>query len=70
MKKLREEVEAYGNAELTQDLEYVLSEAAREEETDKGTRDKGHGGMRLRDFMRHRFVKEARLSEEEVAALR
>eukprot|EP00960_Hanusia_phi_P056561 763313-Hanusia_phi.AAC.1 len=70
MEKLREEVKAYGNADLTRDLQYVLSEAAREEQTGKGTRDKGHGGMRLRDFMQHHYVKEARLSEEEVAALR
>eukprot|EP00960_Hanusia_phi_P013899 407598-Hanusia_phi.AAC.2 len=70
IQKMREEVETYWNAELKRDLEYVLSEAAREEETTNGIKDKGHGGMRLQDFMRHRFVKEAQLLEEELAALR
>ncbi|EKX45495.1 hypothetical protein GUITHDRAFT_139050 [Guillardia theta CCMP2712] len=67
---MREEVERLGAEDLREDLEYVLSEAAREEEKDKGIMDKGHAGMRLRDFKNHTMAQQANLSEEEVAALR
>ena len=61
---------------LVNQVKYVLEEKAREVETfHHGTRvsymlDKGHGGMRLKDFHERSEAKDARLSLSEVAALR
>jgi len=41
-----------------------------EKEYDNGVRDKGRAGMRLDDFERHDFSKEAKLKTAELLALR
>jgi hypothetical protein len=64
------EVKAYGEAEVTELLHYVMHEAASEKEYANGVRDEGRHGETLEDFMQMEEAKSARLDRAHVIALR
>jgi hypothetical protein len=64
------EAGAYGNAEVSELYDYVINQPASAKQYPNGVRDEGREGMRLADFMAHEYVKIAKLTEPEVAALR
>jgi hypothetical protein len=67
---IQEEVKALGDENVSQQLHYILRQRAREKTFSNGVRDRGHAGMRLRDFLQHAYCKTAKLEEAEVVALR
>jgi hypothetical protein len=67
---IEEEVNALGNSEAIQQLEYILRHPASEKLFLNGLRDKGRVGWRLKDFLQHEHARVAELEEEEVVALR
>jgi hypothetical protein len=67
---IEEEVRALGNADVIQQLGYILRQRANEKLCHNGMRDRGHVGMRLQDFVEHENSRTAELKEAEVVALR
>jgi hypothetical protein len=71
---IRAEFMEHGSAEEIVIMQYILDQAAKEEQETvsygRVVRDKGHSGMRLVDFQQLRDAKTARLEAAHVAALR
>ncbi len=65
-----EEVRALGNKDVAEQLDYILHKPASEKAFPNGIRDKGHTGMRLKDFVEHEHARSAELEVGEVVALR
>ncbi len=67
---IQAEVKRLNNKDLSEQLDYILTQPASEKLFANGLRDKGHDGMRLKDFVEHKNAKDAKLDKEEVVALR
>jgi hypothetical protein len=67
---IEEEVKALGDKNVLEQLEYILHSRASVKSFSNGLRDKGHEGMRLRDFVSHEHAVTAELTAAEVVALR
>ncbi len=67
---IEEEVRAFGDSDVSEQLHYILQLPASLKECPNGLRDKGHEGMVLQDFVEHEHSKTADLNKAEVVALR
>jgi hypothetical protein len=67
---IEDEVKALGDKQVIEQLDYILWRRAKEKMCSKGLRDKGHAGMRLKDFMKHEHAVTAELDDAELVALR
>jgi hypothetical protein len=74
LQAIRAEFEKSGDADDVANMRYILDEAAREQEETVSygvtVKDKGHGGMRLNDFLQLPEAKTAKLEAVHIAALR
>jgi hypothetical protein len=66
---IKDEVMALGNKVVIEQFYYILQQKASEKKFPNGIQDKGHKGMRLKDFVSHQSSRVARLTEAEVVAL-
>lgn len=67
---IEKEVQALGDKNVAEQLDYILWQKATEKKFPNGIRDKGHAGMCLEDFVKHKHAVAAELQEAEVVALR
>jgi hypothetical protein len=66
---IQKEVDNFGNAEVSELLNYILHEKCSPKKYENGIRDKGHEGWSLQDFMQSKEV-ETGLAKAHVVALR
>ncbi len=70
LQAIKDEVEALGDKQVSEELNYILNEPASVKQCHNGLRDKGHEGWTVESFVKHENATNAGLSEAEVVALR